>query len=214
MVAATAGACRVAKLLQRDSLRHAGIPLLFRWTPQRRQLGYLRYVGTSDQTAKELHMFGLAHWLIGRYVKLSTRFYKENKRLAARKGMFAVLLAGVGSLGYYAAYVLILVSAVRNQITLGTLTFLAASFMRSRELISRLLSGASNIYEQCLYLKDLFDFFEMQPIITSRKNAAAAPRPIREGLVFENVSFRYPGRLRANPTAPPKAASNKLSVSN
>ena len=173
-----------------------GYSLLFRWTPQRRQLDYLRYVGTSNQTAKELHMFGLAHWLIDRYVKLSRRFYKENKRLATRKGVFAVLLAGIGSLGYYAAYVLILVSAVTNQITLGTLTFLAASFMRSRDLISRLLSGASNIYEQCLYLKDLFDFFEMQPIITSRENAAAAPRPIRRGFVFENVGFRYPGSER------------------
>jgi ATP-binding cassette subfamily B protein len=173
-----------------------GYSLLYRWTPQRRQLDYLRYLGTSNQTAKELHMFGLARWLIDRYVKLSARFYKENKRLATRKGVVAVLLAGLGSIGYYAAYVLILVSAATGRITLGTLTFLAASFMRSRDLISRLLSGASNIYEQCLYLKDLFDFFEMQPIITSHSSALAAPRPIREGFVFEDVSFRYPGSER------------------
>jgi ATP-binding cassette, subfamily B, bacterial len=173
-----------------------GYSLLFRWTPQRRQLDYLRYLGTSNQAAKELHMFGLARWLIDRYVKLSTRFYKENKRLATRKGVFDVLLAGIGSIGYYAAYVLILVSAATGKITLGTLTFLAASFMRSRDLISRLLSGASNIYEQCLYLKDLFDFFEMQPAITSRAGALAAPHPIREGFVFEEVGFRYPGSER------------------
>ena len=173
-----------------------GYSLLYRWTPQRRQLDYLRYLGTSNQSAKELHMFGLARWLMDRYVKLSTRFFKENKRLATRKGVFAVLLAGIGSIGYYTAYVLILVSATTGAITLGTLTFLAASFMRSRDLISRLLSGASDIYEQCLYLKDLFDFFEMQPLITSRAGALAAPRPIREGFVFENVSFRYPGSQR------------------
>jgi ATP-binding cassette subfamily B protein len=108
----------------------------------------------------------------------------------------AVLLVGIGSIGYYAAYVLILVSATTGKITLGTLTFLAASFMRSRDLISRLLSGASNIYEQCLYLKDLFDFFEMKPTITSRASALVAPRPICEGFVFEDVSFRYPGSER------------------
>src|SRR5689334_6130536 len=140
-----------------------GYSLLYRWTPQRRQLDYLRYLGTSNQTAKELHMFGLARWLMNRYVELSTRFYKENKRLAMSKGVFAVLLTGIGSIGYYAAYVLILMSAAAGRITVGTLTFLAASFMRSRDLISRLLIGASQIYEQCLYLKDLFDFFEMQP---------------------------------------------------
>ena len=173
-----------------------GYSLLYRWTPQRRQLDYLRYLGTSNSTAKELHMFGLAGWLINRYLKLSTRFYRENKRLATRKGVFAVLLGAVGSIGYYTAYVLILVSATIGQITLGTLTFLAASFARSRDLISRLLSSASEIYEQCLYLKDLFDFFDMQPVITSRPNAMTAPRPIREGFVFENVGFRYPGSER------------------
>ena len=173
-----------------------GYSLLYRWTPQRRQLDYLRYLGTSNQTAKELHMFGLARWLIDRYLKLSTRFYRENKRLATRKGVFAVLLAGVGSIGYYTAYVLILVSATTGRITLGTLTFLAASFMRSRDLISRLLSGASDIYEQCLYLKDLFDFFEMQPVIRSQASAVAAPRPIGQGFVFEGVGFRYPGSQR------------------
>ena len=173
-----------------------GYSLLYRWTPQRRQLDYLRYLGTSNLSAKELHMFGLARWLIERYLKLSTRFYKENRRLVTRRSVFGVLLAGVGSIGYYAAYVLILVSATTGAITLGTLTFLAASFMRSRDLITRLLSSASGIYEQCLYLKDLFDFFAMQPAITSRANALAAPRPIREGFVFENVSFRYPGSQR------------------
>lgn len=173
-----------------------GYSLLYRWTPQRRQLDYLRYLGTSNQSAKELHMFGLAHWFIDRYVKLSTRFYKENKRLATRKGVFGVLLTGVGSIGYYTAYVLILVSATTGAITLGTLTFLAASFMRSRDLIGRLLSSASDLYEQSLYLKDLFDFFEMKPAITSRPGALPAPRPIREGFVFENVSFRYPGSQR------------------
>lgn len=173
-----------------------GYSLLYRWTPQRRQLDYLRYLGTSNHSAKELHMFGLARWLMDRYVKLSTRFFRENKRLATRKGVFAVLLASVGSIGYYTAYVLILLSATTGAITLGTLTFLSASFMRSRDLISRLLSSASDIYEQCLYLKDLFDFFEMQPQITSHAGARPAPRPIREGFVFENVSFRYPGSQR------------------
>src|SRR5688500_19183945 len=106
-----------------------------------------------------------------RYVRLSTRFFKENKRLATRKGVFAVLLASVGSIGYYTAYVLILVSATTGALTLGTLTLLGASFMRSRDLISPLLSSASDIYEQCLYLKDLFDFFEMKPVITSPAGA-------------------------------------------
>jgi ABC-type multidrug transport system fused ATPase/permease subunit len=54
--------------------------------------------------------------------------------------------------------------------------------------------GASGICQQCLYLKDLFDFFETQPSIRSHPGAPAVPQPIRQGFVFEDVGFRYPGR--------------------
>jgi ATP-binding cassette, subfamily B, bacterial len=166
--------------------------LLFRWTPERRQLDYLRYLGASDRPAKEVQMFGLAPWLVERYRVLSKKFYEENKRLSIRKSVVATLLAIVGLLGYYGAYAFILLRAVGGAITLGTLTFLAASFMRSRDLIQRLLAGAGEIYTQCLYLKDLFDFFETKPAIVSREGAPAVPRPLREGFVFENVGYRYP----------------------
>ena len=52
--------------------------LLFRWTPERRELDYLRYVGASDKTAKEVQMFGLAGWLSDRYAVLAQRYYDEN----------------------------------------------------------------------------------------------------------------------------------------
>jgi ATP-binding cassette, subfamily B, bacterial len=167
--------------------------LLFRWTPERRQLDYLRYLGASDRPAKEIQMFGLAPWLVERYRVLSDKFYEENKRLSIRKSVVATLLSIVGLLGYYGAYAVILLRAVRGSITLGTLTFLAASFMRSRDLIQRLLSGAGQIYTQCLYLKDLFDFFETTPTVASRPGASPVPGPLREGFVFENVGYQYPG---------------------
>jgi ATP-binding cassette, subfamily B, bacterial len=168
--------------------------LFSRRTPERRQLDYLRYVGASDATAKEVHMFGLAPWLVGRYGRLAQRFYKENKRLAIRKGSISTVLSIIGTLGYYAAYILILVRAVHGLITLGSLTFLAASFARSRDLLQRLLLGASAIGQQCLYLKDLFEFFETKPSILSHPGAPLVPRPVRQGFVFDDVGFRYPGR--------------------
>jgi ATP-binding cassette subfamily B protein len=170
--------------------------LLYRWTPERRQLDYLRFIGASDRTAKEVQMFGLANWLVERYRKLADRFYEENKRLSVRKSFVATGLALFSSAGYYGAYVIILVRAVTGLISLGTLTFLAASFARSRDLIQRLLSGASEIYEQSLYLKDLFDFFEMKSTIDSPPGAPAVPEPMREGFTFEDVGFQYPGSDR------------------
>jgi ATP-binding cassette, subfamily B, bacterial len=170
--------------------------LSWRRTPERRKLDYMRYVGASDETAKEVQLFGLAPWLTDRFRRLSTRFYEENKRLATQRAVVGGGLALVGSAGYYAAYVVILAQAVTGAITIGTLTFLAGSFDRSRGLIQRLLLGASDIYEQSLYLRDLFAFFEIRPTITSRPGAPAVPRPIRRGFAFEGVGFRYPGSER------------------
>jgi len=167
--------------------------LLFRWTPERRQLDYLRYVGASDDTAKEVQLFGLAGWLTERYRVLSERWYRENRKLATRKAIVSSLLSFIGTAGYYSAYIVIIARAVAGAITLGSLTFLAASFGRGRDLIQRLLLGASSIYEQGLYLRDLFLFLEMKPTITSRPGAQPVPRPIRTGFVFEDVGFKYPG---------------------
>jgi ATP-binding cassette subfamily B protein len=170
--------------------------LLFRWTQERRQLDYLRYVGASVDTAKEVQLFGLAGWLTERYRVLSERWYRENRKLATRKAIVSSLLSFIGTAGYYTAYVVIIARAVAGAITLGSLTFLAASFGRGRDLIQRLLLGASSIYEQGLYLRDLFLFLEMKPTITSRPGAPPVPKPIRTGFVFEDVGFRYPGGER------------------
>src|SRR6188472_2374156 len=170
--------------------------LLFSRTPERRELDYLRYVGASDKTAKEVQMFGLAGWLSDRYAVLAQRYYEENRQLSLRKGFVSALLSLLGTLGYYGAYITILLRAVAGAITLGTLTFLAAAFSRSRDLIQRLLLSASDIYEQSLYLRDLFVFFDMRPSIASKPGAARVPTPIKTGFVFEDVGFQYPGSER------------------
>ncbi len=167
--------------------------LLYRWTPQRRHLDYLRYLGASDQTAKEVQMFGLAEWLVDRYRKLARLFFEENRRLSFRKGVAATGLSLLGLAGYYGAYALILVRAFTGAITVGTLTFLAAAFSRSRDVTQRLMLTAGTIYEQSLYIKDLFDFFEMKPAIVSMAGAPLVPPVIRQGIVFEDVGFRYRG---------------------
>jgi len=173
-----------------------GYSLLFRWTPERRQLDYLRYVGASDKTAKEVQMFGLAPWITERYATLSQRFYEENRDLSIRRGMVSALLSILGTIGYYAAYIVILLHAVHGDITIGMLTFLAASFARGRDVIQSILLSASNVYEQALYLRDLFVFLGMRPTIESPPNARPAPKKVQSGFVFENVGFRYPGSER------------------
>jgi ATP-binding cassette subfamily B protein len=179
-----------------------GYSLLFQWTPERRQLDYLRFVGASDGSAKEVKLFGLADFLVARYARLADAFYLANRRLALRRGLVASILALVGTLGYYGAYGVIIYLTVTGYrspagvFTIGVLTFLAGSFRQSRDLIQRVLMSLSQVYEQSLYLRDLFTFFEMQPRIVARPGARAVPRPIARGFAFEGVGFRYPGSDR------------------
>jgi ATP-binding cassette, subfamily B, bacterial len=168
--------------------------LLFRATPERRQLAYLRTLASSDRSVKEVQMFGMSGWLIRRYRYLADRFYAANRRLALRRSVAGSLLGLLGTAGYYAAYVVILLGALAGRVTVGELTFLGASFARSRDLIQRLLLALNDIYQQCLYVRDLFVFFEARPRISSTSGTLRVPEVIREGFVFEGVGFRYPGR--------------------
>ena len=173
-----------------------GYSLLFSWTPERRLLDYLRYMGASDESAKEVKLFGLSDFLVGRYADLSDKFYQENKKLAVRRNIVSTLLVTIGTLGYYGAYAVIIYRTVLGVFSIGTLTFLAGSFRQSRDLIQRVLLALSQIYEQSLYLSDLFTFFDVRPTVVSQPGARAVPRPIRTGFQFENVGFRYPGSQR------------------
>jgi len=170
-----------------------GYSLLFHWTPERRLLDYLRYMGASDESAKEVKLFGLSDFLVDRYARLSDEFYAENKWLAVRRNLVSTAFVTIGTLGYYAAYAVIIYFTVLGRYTIGALTFLAGSFRQSRDLIQGVLLSLSQIYEQSLYLSDLFTFFDVQPRVTSKPGARAVPKPIREGFAFENVGFRYPG---------------------
>jgi ATP-binding cassette, subfamily B, bacterial len=186
-------------LLGETHFASLGYSLLYSWTPERRQLDYLRYIGASDISAKELKLFGLSDFLVGRYDRLSQEFYEANKALAVRRSVVSSLLAGVGTLGYYAAYAVIIYLTVigyrspAGLFTIGVLTFLAGSFRQSRDVIQRILLSLSQVYEQALYLDDLFSFLALEPRIQRRPEARQIPVPIRTGFVFENVGFRYPG---------------------
>lgn len=166
------------------------------WTPERRELDYLRMVGASASNAKEVKSFGLNPFLIERYRMLSQSIYRANRSVALRRAGWGGLFTTVGTIGYYAAYALIAWRTVRGDFSIGDLTFLSTSFRRLRTLLETLLVGFSQVAGQALYLDDLFSFFRIQPEILSPAHPRPFPQPMREGFVFEDVGFRYPDAER------------------
>jgi ATP-binding cassette subfamily B protein len=168
----------------------------FHSTPERRELDYVRMLGASATSAKEVKSFGLNRFLIERFHTLSWLIYRANRSVALRRAGWGGLFTTIGTLGYYAAYGFIAWRTVRGEFSIGDLTFLSASFRRLRGLLENLLTGFSQVAGQALYLDDLFSFFRIRPEIFSPAQPRPFPKPIREGLRFENVGFRYPGAQR------------------
>ena len=168
----------------------------FRQTPLRRQLDYLRILGGSKEAAKELKLFGLRKFLIDRFTKLSDEIYVENIGLSRRKLIAGSLLSMVGTMGYYSAYVFVIWRTVNGALSIGTLTFLAGAIQQASTNIQQIFSTIAAIGDQALFLTDLLAFFQMEPTIRSKPNALPAPRPIKQGVEFRNVSFSYPGNSR------------------
>jgi ATP-binding cassette subfamily B protein len=173
-----------------------GYSLAFRQMPVRRQLDYLRVLGASKDSAKELKLFGLSSFLTAEYTRLSRDIYQQNVSLAKRRLGASSALSLLSTAGYYGTYAWVIYETVAGRLTVGTLTFLAGAIAGASSNIQMIFSTFSSIADQALFLTDLLDFFAVQPAVRSKPNALPAPRPIQSGFEFRNVSFVYPGTSR------------------
>lgn len=168
----------------------------FRQTPIKRQLDYLRQAGATKEAAKELKLFNLSRFFTDRFAKLSEIVYQQDVDLARKRLGIGSVLSIISTGGYYGAYAYVIWRTLLGKWGIGTFYFLTAAILNASSNIQQVLSTLSGIADQALFLTDLLAFFEMKPSIQSKPNAIAAPRPIRQGFEFRNVSFVYPGTKR------------------
>jgi ATP-binding cassette subfamily B protein len=168
----------------------------FRQTPIKRQLDYLRQAGATKEAAKELKLFNLSQFFTGRFRKLSDVVYQQDVQLARRRLGIGSILSIISTGGYYGAYAYVIWRTLAGKWGIGTFYFLTAAILNASSNIQQVLSTLSGIADQALFLTDLLAFFEMKPTIRSKPNALPAPRPIKQGFEFRDVSFVYPGTER------------------
>ena len=186
-------AALVPALLNEWHFTKAGYRLAWIRSPERRRIDYLRYLGASVETAKEVKLFGLSGYITALYGGLAQTLLAENRGLATARARWGFAFASLGTLAYYAAYAVIVWRTVAGAFSIGDLAFLAGAFQRLRGGIEGLLLGLTQISGQTQYLDDFFSFFAVRPEIRSPAHPAPLPSPIRQGLVFEDVGYRYPG---------------------
>lgn len=186
-------AALVPALLNEWHFTKAGYRLAWLRSPERRRLDYLRYLGASVETAKEVKLFGLSGYVTELYATVARRLLGENRSLARARAGWGFAFASLGTLAYYAAYAVIVWRTVAGSFSVGDLAFLAGAFQRLRGGIEGLLLGFTQITGQAQYLDDFYSFFAIRPQIRTPAQPVPIPSPIREGLVFEEVGYRYPG---------------------
>lgn len=190
-------ACVIPAFLGESHFAFLGYALAFRQTPVKRQIDYLRFLGASKDSAKELKLFGLSKFLTDRFQQLSDDVYVQNVALAKRRLVASALLSTLTTVGYYGAYAYVILETINGKMSVGTLTFLTGAIAGASTNLQMIFSTFSSIADQSLFLTDLLQFFAVKPTVFSKPNALKTPRPISLGIEFRDVSFSYPGGGRS-----------------
>lgn len=162
--------------------------------PESRRMNYLEHLLTVDSTVKEVKLFGLGEPLLQRYTDMFWKIFKEDESLARRRSLISLIWGIVASASYYAAYAWIIYQAAGGIITLGLMTFYLAIFRQSQGTFQGLFDTISRLYENGLFMDNLFSFLRLTPQMPQSTHPKVLPPTITRGLEFRHVWFRYPGR--------------------
>ncbi len=169
---------------------------LFRWrAPESRMQMYLEAVLAREDYAKEVKLFELGRRFLDRYRDIFTRLYKEDRSLTLRRDAWGFGLGLLGIAALYGGYAWIAAAAVFGAMTVGQMTMYVTLFRQGQSAVSAALSAVGGLYEDNLYLSNLFEYLE-QPVANSSGQARIGPAP-GDGIRFEHVEFAYPGAAAA-----------------
>ena len=182
----------IPTLLNELKFSSSNYKLTSRMAPERRQLDYMRVIGASDVTAKEVKLFGLADFISRTFSTTANKYYQSIKKLTIKRSVWGAIFNIIGVIAYYGAFVFIVLKAVVSLVTIGELTFLAGSFNKLRNQLQVMFTRFSNITESAMYLHDYFEFIDMEFIDQSNFQQLPVPAEIVTGIKFQNVTFSYP----------------------
>jgi ATP-binding cassette subfamily B protein/ATP-binding cassette subfamily C protein len=168
---------------------------LFRWrSPQTRMQMYLETVLAREDSIKEVKLFGLEPLLLDRYRRIFDTLYGEDRRLTIRRESWGFALGLLGTLAFYGAYAWVVAETVTGRLTLGEMTMYLMVFKQGQGALSASLTAIGGMYEDNLYLSNLYEYLE-QPTPPDAGSLTAGAHP-GDGIRFENVGFTYPGAER------------------
>ncbi len=164
--------------------------------PETRELNYIEQLLTMDEAVKEVKLFGLGEPLMRLHAETFRRAFSEDAALARARSLYGALWATLSILAYYGAWVWVIAKTIGGGLTLGAMTFYLTLFSQSQGAFQGLLDNVGRLFENGLFLKNLFDFLNLEPKAAASLPGPRPPEDRSRGIEFEDVSFRYPNGER------------------
>lgn len=165
-------------------------------TLDRRFLEYYDLLLTQAMPAAEVRLFGLGTYFRGAYQTLRRRLRLEHLKLIQTQslgrlvaGLLALVISG-GALAWMGRQVLL------GSLTLGDLALFYQAFNKGQGLMKTLLGNLNQIYQNSLFIRNLFEFLQLEPKVIDPPQPQPVPGKIQQEIRFRNVTFRYPGSDR------------------
>lgn len=156
-----------------------------------RRTAYYGAVLTARDFAKELRAFSLAPLFRGRFVEVRRQLVGRLLAISRRLGALSILCAFIEAGAMLAVVWLLVNEAFTGAITIGTFVMLFEAFRRGQGYLQGLVGGIAGLYDNRLFVGNLFEFLELQPTILPPADPVPVPEEVGE-VEFRNVTFRYP----------------------
>ena len=173
---------------------------LFRWqrkqTPAERRVGYYDWLLTGYNHAKEMRLFDLGGLFMGRFRDLRKQLRRERLELVKRRSAADFVAQASAALAVFGSFGFIAYRTVGGVITLGDMVMYFQAFQRGLGFLRQVLGGMAGLYEDNLFLANLYEFLDLKPKVKEPDHPRPVPRPLQKGIGFEHVSFHYPNGKR------------------
>jgi ATP-binding cassette subfamily B protein len=175
-------------------VRHSG--RIYRWqrgrTEVERKAGYFNWLLTGDVHAKEIRLFGLGDLFIRRFSDMRKQLRNEKLKITRQRSAAELIAQACATVAVFGSFGLIAYRTVHGAITLGDMVMYFGAFQRGLGYLREMLAGLADLYENNLFLSNLYEFLDLEAKVKEPTHPSPVPRPMRQGILFDNVSFRYP----------------------
>jgi ATP-binding cassette, subfamily B, bacterial len=169
--------------------------VMYRWQRRRteleRQSSYLGWMITGDTFAKEIRLFGLGSFFSKQYLQIRKQLYKEKLTISIGRSLAFFFAQSVAGIFVFVIFAYIIYQTIQGVLLLGDLVLYFQALQRGQTNLKSLLTSLSGLYEDNLFLANLYEFLDLKPKIVESAAPKSIPQPIQKGIVFENVSFNY-----------------------